>query len=99
MSIIPLFLELLPFFLILLKPPLMFEYHPRDLLIDYVLAGPRHHLRDAHVADVRDHGQRRDHPEVPHVHALTVEGKFQALAVDRHYHQAVEHVYEVGDHR
>lgn len=76
----------------------MFEYHPCDLLIDYVLARPRNHLRDAHVAYVRHHGQRSDHTEVAHVDALAVEGQLQALTVDRHYHQAVEHVHQVGDH-
>ena len=76
----------------------MFEYHPRDLLIDYVLARPRNHLRYAHVAYVWHHGQRGDHPQVAHVDALAVEGQLQALTVDRHYHQAVEHVHQVGDH-
>lgn len=61
-SIIPLFLELLSFLFILLKPALVLDYHPGHLLIEYVLAGPREHLRNAQVSHMRHHRQRRHHP-------------------------------------
>lgn len=97
MSIPPLFLQLSPLLLILLVPSLMLQHHPGNLLINYVLARPCHHLGDADVAHMRDDTERRDHPQVAHVDALAVEGHLEALAVDRHYHQAVEHAHQVGD--
>lgn len=98
-SIIPLFLKLLSLLLVLLKPALVLEYHPGHLLIEYVLAGPREHLRDAQVAHMRHHRQRRHHPQVTHVNALAVEGQLEALAVHRHYQQTVQHAHQVRDHR
>ena len=92
MSIIGLFLEQFPPIFVVLVPPLVLDDHGSNLLIDYVLGRAGNHFGDAKVSHMGHYRELSYHAQVSHVHALTVEGQLEALTVDRHYQQTIQHL-------